>query len=128
MESIISYENCEFNDIYNQTIADMKRIDTYKDEFIPAITRYTQMRVSYDILMSEWEKSGFKVMEKYKNKSGASNNRKTALYQAIENLRKELLEFEGVLGLTPLGLKRLHDKILDQPKTSKLADLLAGGK
>ena len=46
--------------------------------------------------------------------------RKTALYLSIENLRKELMEMENILGLTPKGLKAIKTKGLEAKKESAL--------
>lgn len=102
----------------------MKNLGTYKQEFSPVITRYAEMRVQFEILMDQWYRGGCKITEKYTNKSGATNNRKTALYQAIETLRKEITEIENLLGLTPAGLKKIKTKELESKKRSILAEAL----
>jgi len=103
----------------------MKQLNTYKEEFSPVIQRYAEMRVQFEILMQQWYKKGCKITEKYTNKSGATNNRKTALYQAIENLRKEITDIENILGLTPAGLKKIKDKSFVEKKKSPLAEALS---
>lgn len=113
-----------FDDIFEETIQDMKNLGTYKQEFSPVITRYAEMRVQFEILMDQWYRGGCKITEKYTNKSGATNNRKTALYQAIETLRKEITEIENLLGLTPAGLKKIKTKELESKKKSLLAEAL----
>lgn len=115
-----------FSDIFDQTISDMKKLGTYKQEFSPVITRYAEMRVQFEILMQQWYETGCKITEKYTNKSGATNNRKTALYQAIETLRREITDLENLFGLTPAGLKKIHKKSLDSQKKSLLAEALSG--
>jgi hypothetical protein len=102
----------------------MKNIGTYKQEFSPAITRYAEMRVQFEILMDQWYRGGCKITEKYTNKSGATNDRKTALYQSIETLRKEITDLENIFGLTPAGLRKIKNKGLDDKKTSLLAEAL----
>lgn len=113
-----------FSEIFDQTIEDMKKLGTYKQEFSPAITRYAEMRVQFEILMQQWYESGCKITEKYTNKSGATNNRKTALYLSIESLRRELTDMEQLFGLTPAGLKRINNKGLGDKKKSPLAEAL----
>lgn len=85
------------------------------------------MRLQYEILIEKWYEEDCLITEEYTNKSGATNNRKTALYMAIENLRKELLDLENVLGLTPKGLKAIKSKGLDAPKSSMLDKVLGNG-
>lgn len=95
------------NTYKKQTVESMKKIGTYKDEFLPAIVRYAEMRQQFCILNEQWQEDGCKITEPYTNKSGATNNRKTALYLSLETLRKELLEMENLFGLTPAGLKKI---------------------
>ena len=118
------HEN-KFNDIFEHTINDMKSLGTYKVEFSPAITRYAEMRVQYDLNMELWYKDGCKISEQYTNKAGATNERKTALYQSLENLRKELLDLENIFGLTPSGLRKIKNKAMEQKKESALAKALS---
>lgn len=98
--------------IIKKTIADMKSIGTYKDEFMPAISRYADMRLQFDILNKQWYDDGCRITEPYTNKAGATNERKTALYLSLETLRKELLEMENLFGLTPAGLKKIKTDAL----------------
>lgn len=114
-----------FAEIFEQTVKDMQEVGTYKVEFSPAITRYAEMRCQYDFLMKQWYSSGCKITEKYTNKAGATNERKTALYQSIENLRKELVELENIFGLTPSGLRKIKTNGMEQKKESMLAKALS---
>lgn len=125
MAQIVKYRKSDFNKIYDKTVENMKSLGTYKAEFVPLITRYSEMRIQFNIIMSKWYDSGCVMSEVHVNKVGASNVTKSNLYQCIENLRKELLELEMIMGLTPLGLKRINDKIMSAPqKMSKLAQAL----
>lgn len=127
MKAIGTVEDNEYSDLLSKTISDMKAIGTYKDQFLPVIQRYTDMRIQFDVLMAQWGMEGCKITEIYVNKAGAANNRKTELYRTIETLRRELTELESILGLTPAGLKRIADKALGEKKKSKLAEALRGG-
>lgn len=115
----------KFDDIFMMTVEDMKSLGTYKPEFSPVVTRYAEMRVQFEILMAQWYESGCRITERYTNKAGATNNRKTALYQSIEAIRKEILALENLLGLTPAGLKKINDKALSIKKESPLAKALS---
>lgn len=110
--------------IIKDTIENMKAIGTYKEEFAPVITRYSYMRLQFDMLMDRWLDDGGRVTEEYTNKNGATNERKTALYLSIETLRKELTDTEMILGLTPQGLKRINDKAIAAKRKSMLAEAL----
>lgn len=96
--------------IFTETTSFMMSLGIYKSEFDPAIRRYAELRLQYCEVMSNFQDDNCKITEEYTNKSGATNIRKTAIYQALENLRKELTDMENNLGLTPYGLKRIKDK------------------
>lgn len=113
-----------FEEIFEQTVNDMKELGTYKPEFSRAITRYAEMSVQFEILMKRWYEEGCVICEAYTNKAGATNQRKTPLYQSIESLRAELENSETKFGLNPLGLKRIKEKALEAKKESALARAL----
>lgn len=72
----------------------------------------------------KWYENDCQITEVYTNKAGAKNQRKTALYLALETMRRELTEMENVLGLTPKGLKLLKTKGLEKKKGGALAEAL----
>lgn len=102
----------------------MQVLGTYKVEFDAPIRRYAELSIQYGILNDQWYENGCVITEEYTNKSGATNQRKTALYLSMETLRKELIELENIFGLTPKGLKAIKTKGLDQTKKSKLDEVL----
>ena len=108
------------NKIYNETVENMRRIGVFREEFVTTIRRYAELRIQYEILHDKWYEEGCIITEKYTNKSGATNVRKTALYLSLENLRKELIDMENILGLTPKGLKAIKSKGLEAKKESAL--------
>lgn len=110
--------------IRNQTIRYMQAVGTFKEEFDASVQRYSDMRVQYDILTEEWYETGCVITEKYTNKAGITNQRKTTLYLSIENLRKELTDMEDRFGLTPKGLRGIRSKGLEGKKESALDRLL----
>lgn len=112
------------NKIIKETKGDMQVLGVYRKEFDNLIKRYADMRFQYEIMHIKWLESGCKVTEEYTNKAGATNYRKSAFYLAFETLRKELIEIENTLGLTPKGLKVLKAKGLEKGKVSKLAEAL----
>ena len=109
---------------FKETVKRMETLGVYRSEFDTVIERYAQMRVQYDTLCEEWAKSGFITTEEYTNKSGATNERKTALYSVIEKLRTDLTDLENTLGLTPKGLQTMKKKGLEQKKKTALGNLL----
>lgn len=102
----------------------MRELGTFKAEFDAPIRRYAELSIQYGILNDQWYENDCAITEKYTNKSGATNQRKTALYLSMETLRKELIEMENLFGLTPKGLKAIKTKGLDQVKISKLDQAL----
>lgn len=112
--------------IYNQTVENMGKLGVFRDEFETTVRRYAEMRIQYEMLNDKWYQEGCKITEEYINKAGAKNIRKTALYLSLENLRKELIDMENLLGLTPKGLKAIKKKGLEQKKQSALDKMLDG--
>lgn len=106
--------------LYNKTVENMREIGTFKPEFEAPVKRYAELSIQYEILSDKWYENGCEITEEYTNKSGAKNQRKTALYLALENLRKELMDMENVFGLTPKGLRQIKAKGLEQKQTSAL--------
>lgn len=106
--------------IYKETVDNMKDLGTFQAQFEASVRRYAELRIQYDILLDQWYEDGCKITEIYTNKSGAENERKTALYLSLEMLRKELIEMENIFGLTPKGLKAIKSKGLDLKKESAI--------
>lgn len=111
--------------IIKKTVADMTALGTYRSQFDPAIRMYAEMRYELEQLNEQWREGGCKVTEKYTNKAGATNERKTALYSAIEQLRRDIAAMEDRLGLTPAGMKRINEaEMKSRKKASKLTSAL----
>lgn len=111
--------------VVKQTKTRMRAVNTYRKEFDAVIDRYADLYVQYEILRSQWYDSGCVVSEEYTNKAGAVNQRKTPLYLSMETLRKELVDLENILGLTPKGLKQINSKGLETKKKSALEKALS---
>lgn len=111
--------------IIKKTTADMTALGTYRAQFTPAIKVYAEMKHQLDMMTAEFYEGGCRVTEEYTNKSGATNERKTALYAAIEQLRRDLAAQEDRLGLSPAGMKRINEaEMKARKKTSKLTTAL----
>lgn len=102
----------------------MESLGTYRNEFDVIIKRYAEMRVQFEMLNERWYEKGCTITENYTNKSGATNERKTPLYMAIEKLRTELTDMEDRFGMTPKGLKGIKKKGLEQRRESALDKML----
>jgi hypothetical protein len=112
--------------IIKQVIEDMKAVGTYRPQFDRTVRTYAEMSYDYKILLRQFENSGDQFVDEYTNKSGATNAMTTAIYSEIKTIRKEMVTYESILGLTPAGLKRIN-KEMDQSKkkTSSLAKALS---
>lgn len=110
--------------VITKTKRRMKNAGTYLPEFDASIERYADLMVQYDILKEKWYASGCAITEEYTNKAGATNERKTPVYLAMEMLRKDLTEMENLFGLTPKGLKQIRSKGLEGKKESALGKAL----
>lgn len=111
---------------YNKTVENMRKLGTFKPEFDAPVRRYAELRVQYEVLTEKWYENGCEITEKYTNKNGATNERKTPLYLSMETIRKELTELENIFGLTPKGLRAIKTKGLEQKKESALDRALGG--
>ena len=80
--------------------------------------------MTYEIVNREWYEKKCPITEYYINKSGDISTRKAILYGSLESIRKELLEYETVLGLTPKSSKAIKPKSLDGKKKSSILDAL----
>lgn len=111
--------------VVKQTKTRMRAVNTYRKEFDAVIDRYGDLSVQYELLRQQWYDDGCRVSEEYTNKAGAVNQRKTPLYLSMETLRKELVDLENILGLTPKGLKQINSKGLETKKKSALEKALS---
>lgn len=109
-----------------KVIEDMKEVGTYRAQFDRTIRTYAEMAYDYKILMRQFEESGDQFIEEYTNKSGATNAMTTALYNEIKMMRKEMVNYESILGLTPAGLKKINKEMdKTKKKTSSLEKALS---
>lgn len=116
----ISPEQKEVNKIIKNTIKEMQEVNTYKPQFNATIKIYAENQQMYNQAYKDFIISGGKMTEEYTNNAGSTNIRKTATYMAIETLRNDLMNYRSMLGLTPLGLKKINDEMKAKKKTSKL--------
>lgn len=124
----MSQEEKEVKKILKKTMESMKALNTYRPQFLPTMQAYSQARRQLDCLQKQFADSGYQVMEEYTNKNGSVNLRKTALYLSIEILRKDILNYENTLGLTPAGLKKINKEMETKKKTDRLGEALRNAK
>lgn len=99
----------------------MSALGLYKPQFVPAITRYADMREQYDILTARWRRERYRVYVKTDDDKPSKRN---PLCVAIESLRKDITSLETTLGLTPQGLLRTDETAFAKKKVNMLAAAL----
>jgi len=111
--------------IRRETTAAMKALGTYREQFDPAIAVYAEMRYQLAEMSKRFFDGDIAVVEEYTNKAGATNERKTAEYTALEQLRRDVAAAEDRLGLNPMGMKRINEaEMRSRKKVSKLTSAL----
>ncbi|WP_259347228.1 P27 family phage terminase small subunit [Niallia taxi] len=98
----------------NQTIKHMQHLGVYKEEYNHTIDIYAGMLAQYQAFEMAFEESGYQITEEYTNKAGATNDRKTPIYSAMETLRKDLATYSNILCINPKTFQSL--KKPDVPK------------
>lgn len=98
----------------NETVKRMEHLGVYRDDFDHIIDVYVGMLQQYQAFEKQFEDSGFQITEEYTNKAGATNDRKTPVYSAMESLRKDLATYSNILCLNPKVYKSI--KKPDVPK------------
>lgn len=110
------------NAIKNDVIKKMKSLGTYKPEYSSMIEIFAGMLYHYSEFEEKFEDSNYKITEEYTNKAGATNERKTPIYMAMESLRKDIATYSDRLCLNP---KSIESVTTDNSRKSKLSTLLS---
>ncbi len=115
--------NLRTKDRIKRTIVErMKVLGTYKPQYLELINIFSGMIHQYEMFEAEFIENGSKIEEKYTNKSGATNMRKTPLFSAIENLRRDIAMYSDKLMLNPKSYIA-HSSNCDE-SDSKLTEVL----
>lgn len=104
--------------IKKKTIESMKALGVYKPEYDPVIEVYSELCEQYQRLTKQFKESGYQHYE-YTAQGGT---KKASVVATLESLRKDMLAYSDRLCLNP---KALENVTLDQPKKSKLAQVLS---
>jgi phage terminase small subunit len=108
--------------IVQQTKENMINLGIYKPEFDTTISIYAGLVEQYTALEKEFKKTKFTVIEKT---GYSTNSKKAPIVATLESLRKDILSYSNVLGLTPSGLKKINDSMNQKQKPqSKLEQAL----
>lgn len=103
--------------IKKRTIDDMKSLGVYKKEYRDLINIYVDVYHDYLLARNEFEENG----RSYETETAAGNPKKSAIVDAIEKLRKDLLAYSDRLGLSPKGSESLT---AESNKKSTLASVV----
>lgn len=113
----------------------MKHLGMYSDDYDQIVDVYVGMLAQYQAFEKAFEESGYQITEEYTNKAGATNDRKTPIYSAMEALRKDLASYSNILCLNPKSFKSIKKPDVPvrkkEPKAkpaSKLELVLGSGK
>ena len=91
----------------------MKHLGVYRDDFENTIDVYVDMLIQYEAFRDQFNSTGFKITDQYTNKAGATNERKTPVYTALESLRKDIAKYSDLLCLNPRAYEKV--KKIDVP-------------
>ncbi len=117
-------EEKEISKIFKKTKKSLEELNIYRPQFEQVVKTYAEMKQQYNMLNRQFYKSGCKIVEEYTNKAGATNMRKTALYLAMETMRKDIIYYENQLGLTPVAIKKINDAIIKSKNDSPLLKVI----
>jgi phage terminase small subunit len=106
--------------IRKNTIADMKKLGTYKAEYESVIDIYCEMREQYERLTKEFKDSDYK----YKEFTSEGGTKKSPIVSTLESLRKDILQYSDRLCLNPKAMAR-DIPSTGQKKQSKLGAALS---
>lgn len=115
----------------NRVVDNMKHLGVYRDDFEHTIDIYVGMLSQYQAFEQQFELSGYQITGEYTNKAGATNERKTPIYSAMESLRKDLGTYSNLLCINPKSFESvkkpevpIRKKEPEKPK-SKLIQALS---
>jgi hypothetical protein len=118
-------------EIREKVVADMKHLGVYRDDFEHTIDIYVDMLIQYSVFEEQFRSTGYKITDEYTNKAGATNERKTPVYTALESLRKDIAKYSDLLCLNPRAYEKVKKpevpirKKEDEKPRSKLIQALS---
>lgn len=117
----------------NQTIKRMQHLGVYKEDYEHIIDIYVGMLSQYQAFEDQFEESGYQLTEEYTNKAGATNDRKTPIYSAMEALRKDLAKYSDILCINPKSFKSVKKpdvpkRVIEKKKPQSKLELVMGDR
>ena len=108
--------------IKRRTIRDMKELGIHKPQYNRIIDIYSELVHQYLLALKEFEEGGYQ----YEVPTGTGGTKKSGIVSAMENLRKDILQYADRLGLTPKGFESLkNDESTKEEKKTGLAEILS---
>lgn len=104
--------------IKKTTIADMRKLGTYKPEYNRIIDIYAELYTQYSLLEKKYKEEGYQ----YEVETGQGGYKKSPIVATLEALRKDILAYSDRLCLNP---KALETVTADTAQKSKLAQVLS---
>jgi len=97
---------------------------TYRPFFDPVIDTLSDILEKRDTAQRQFDESGGAVVVEHTNKGGNTNIEQNPLLRLLNDLNRDALAYWRDLGLTPAGLKRINEKLMQKPKRNALAEAL----
>ncbi len=95
----------------------MERLGVYKEEFEPTVERYVAMNKEYNKLYKQYAAEGYRCTVE-----ATGGEKKAPIVTTLESLRKDLLQMEESLGLTPRGLLKLDENAFKNARKTARKD------
>lgn len=92
-------------------ISSLENLGTYKKEFDESIDRYVALQKEYKQIYKQYVADGYQCTVET-----SAGVKKSPIVTTLESLRRDLLQLEESLGLTPRGLLKLNEKAFEKPK------------
>lgn len=108
--------------IKKQVIADMESMGVYRVEYREAIDIFAGMLEQYKSMEQQFRETGFRLTEEHTNRVGATNERKTPIYMALEKLRKDLATYSTLLCLNPKQVGSLTTEVKKQTSLTEMIE------
>jgi len=105
------------------TIRDMKKLGIHKPQYNRLIGIYAGLVHQYLLAVQEFEESG----SQYETETAAGNPKKSGIVSAMENLRKDILQYSDRLCLNPKSLETVTTESAGKSKLAAVLDRLGSG-
>ena len=91
----------------------LKEMGVWQEAFAPEVHMLAMMERELQRMTKAWKRAGSPVTDETANGTPTSNK----TFDAINTMRRDILQHRDALGLTPKGLHRLRPKIMGTEET-----------